>query len=90
MRVLAFRHGPHEHLGWICDALDAHDIAYDYADSDATPDEAHLREAGALIFLGGGWEVDSDSVLGKSPQSATTFEPSCRMLLNPAARCIHW
>jgi len=53
VRVLAFRHGPHENLGWICNALEAHGIAYDYAGSDTAVEEARLHDAGALIFLGG-------------------------------------
>ena len=60
MRVLAFRHGPHENLGWIGDALEAHGIAYDYADSYATADEHRLHEAGALIFLGGLMSANDD------------------------------
>ena len=60
MRVLAFRHGPHENLGWICNALDAHGIAYDYAGSDAAVEEARLHEAGALIFLGGVMSANDD------------------------------
>ncbi|MCU1274221.1 MAG: glutamine amidotransferase class-I [Bryobacterales bacterium] len=60
VRVLAFRHGPHEHLGWICDALDAHGIAYDYTDSYQIADERRLRNAGALIFLGGTMSVNDD------------------------------
>lgn len=60
VRVLAFRHGPHEHLGWICEALEANGIAYDYADSDAAPDQVHLHEAAALIFLGGLMSANDD------------------------------
>jgi GMP synthase (glutamine-hydrolysing) len=60
VRVLAFRHGPHENLGWISDALDAHAIAYDYFDSYETADERNLRDAGALIFLGGSMSANDD------------------------------
>jgi GMP synthase-like glutamine amidotransferase len=60
VRVLAFRHGPHENLGWIGEALGAHGIAYDYTDSYETADEHRVRDAGALIFLGGSMSVNDD------------------------------
>jgi GMP synthase (glutamine-hydrolysing) len=60
VHVLAFRHGAHENLGWISNALAAHGIAYDYADSDTTAAEARLLQAGALIFLGGSMSANDD------------------------------
>jgi GMP synthase (glutamine-hydrolysing) len=60
VRVLAFRHGPHENLGWIGNALEAHGIAYDYAGSDAAVEEARVHEYGALIFLGGVMSANDD------------------------------
>jgi GMP synthase (glutamine-hydrolysing) len=51
-KVLAFRHIPMEHLGFIADALDSHQIEYEYVDLYRRS-RAAIREADALIFMGG-------------------------------------
>lgn len=61
MRILAFRHVPMEHLGWIASALDLTGIEYEYVDLFRDPG-AHvdLHEAAGLIFLGGPMSVNDD------------------------------
>ena len=62
MRVLAFRHSPSDDLGLIGDVLDAHGIAYDYADLYAFPTSlAPVNEADALVVLGGSMSANDDS-----------------------------
>ena len=59
MRVLAFRHVPHEHLGRIATALEAAAVEYEYVDLAAggpPPNE----EAAGLIFMGGPMSVNDD------------------------------
>ena len=54
MRVLVFRHSPSDGLGLIGDALDAHAIAYQYADLYApSSDGALAYDADAMILMGG-------------------------------------
>jgi len=61
VRVLAFRHGPFEHLGLVGDALDAHGIAYDYVDLDQSPGfQSPAQQAVALVFLGGSMSANDD------------------------------
>jgi GMP synthase-like glutamine amidotransferase len=58
--VLAFRHVPFEHLGRIADSLTTHGIACEYVDlfrGGGCPD---IRNAGALIFMGGPMSANDD------------------------------
>jgi len=61
MVVLAFRHEPAEHLGWIGEALGAFGVDFDYVDLPDNP-SAHisLRHVAGLIFLGGSMSVNED------------------------------
>jgi len=61
VRVLAFRHAPFEHLGWIAKALDEHGVAYDYADLYREPGgDSCVTNADALIFMGGAMSANDD------------------------------
>ncbi len=61
MHVLTFRHTPFDDLGLIADALEANGISYDYADlyTPHSP-EPPVREADALIFMGGSMSANDD------------------------------
>lgn len=61
MVVLAFRHEPAEHLGWIGEALVSSGVAFDYVDLLHNP-SAHVSLDGvaAMIFLGGSMSVNED------------------------------
>ncbi|MGH9657118.1 MAG: type 1 glutamine amidotransferase [Bryobacteraceae bacterium] len=56
MHVLAFRHEPEEHVGWIGDSLAAEGIECRYADRHPPP----LEDAAGLIFLGGPQSANDD------------------------------
>ena len=59
VRVLAFRHVPFEHLGYIAASLEAQGIPYDYADLWKEPDaDFQAGEADGLIFMGGPMSVN--------------------------------
>src|SRR5260370_14082652 len=58
--VLAFRHVPFEHLGRIADSLALHDITYDYVDLYRDASRPDIREADALIVMGGPMSVNDD------------------------------
>jgi len=61
VRVLAFRHGPFEDLGHLSEILQAHRFGYDYVDLYQSPTaEPPVREADALIFLGGSMSANDD------------------------------
>lgn len=61
MRVLAFRHGPFEHLGWIGDTLEEHEVGCDYIDLyRASGADLPLANADALILMGGTMSANDD------------------------------
>jgi GMP synthase-like glutamine amidotransferase len=59
MRVLAFRHVPHEHLGRIADAFDAEGIEAQYVDL-ASGGPAPEEDAAGFVFMGGPMSVNDD------------------------------
>jgi len=61
MVVLAFRHEPAEHLGWIGEALGEAGVDFDYVDLPENP-SAHvsLQRVAGIIFLGGSMSVNED------------------------------
>lgn len=59
-KVLAFRHVPFEHLGRIADSLALHGIACEYVDLYRGGGRPDIREAGALIVMGGPMSVNDD------------------------------
>jgi GMP synthase-like glutamine amidotransferase len=58
--VLAFRHVPFEHLGRIADSLALHDITCEYVDLYRDASKPDIREADALIVMGGPMSVNDD------------------------------
>jgi GMP synthase (glutamine-hydrolysing) len=61
VRVIAFRHGPLEGLGWIARALEAHGFRYEYADLCVSRTAVSgITDADALIFLGGSMSANDE------------------------------
>jgi GMP synthase (glutamine-hydrolysing) len=59
-KVLAFRHVPFEHLGLMAGALAAHSITCEYVDLYRDCIRPDIREADALLFMGGPMSANDD------------------------------
>jgi GMP synthase (glutamine-hydrolysing) len=60
MKALAFRHVPFEHLGLIADSLESRGIECEYADLYSGGPGPNLRDAEALIVMGGPMSANDD------------------------------
>ena len=61
MRIVAFRHSQSDGLGLVAGVLDAHGIAWQYADLYDPPAETSaIEDASALIVLGGSMSANDD------------------------------
>src|SRR6185369_13447209 len=59
-KVLAFRHVPFEHSGLIGEALESHDIVCEYADLYRDRVRPKIRDADALLIMGGPMSANDD------------------------------
>jgi GMP synthase-like glutamine amidotransferase len=59
-KVLAFRHVPFEHLGWIADSLASRGLAFEYVDLSPGGSPPDIGAAAGLIFMGGPMSANDD------------------------------